>query len=321
MSVGAQIAKRTNYRVGGPPKDFSVSNLRVQSLLDVPNFGASEESESGNIAYDNGKIVYFDGNTWVTLTAGVSSISNAPDTDPNPNPNFILNPDSHLRNLKTLGNGIVIQTLGNTIAFNYEPSFTNNPPANFYRPWVDGKFSSLYSTSLTINQDSDQNYSIEATGASLMPNAPNDLGIPAAEILNGSALRLLTAGEGVLITESDPNTNYIKISGYDVIQNFSTTDNTPFLISVPLATGESNYYTIQIKGVNPASQKLYYFEFKRGVKNPAGTIIFQTPVLNLVDTDGDAVSVNFSGGVEQFFVEVTGLPTQNIFWKFFLRRI
>lgn len=322
MSVGTKVALRTNYRVGGPPKELALSKLQVQQLLDLPNFGGSEEVEAGNLAYDNGNIVYYDGTEWRVLTSGISGLSNAPDTDPNPNPQFVLNSTLQLRNFKTLGNGITLQTLSNTIAVNYEPNFTVTPSPNSIRPWVGGQYTAIYSNSLSITQDGDQNYSIEALGASILPNAPNSLSIPSSEIINeNSNVRLLTGGDGIQTVEADPTTEYTKIIGYDQSLDFTTVDDTPFAISIPLPLGESKYYNIKIRGHNQTSDKLYYFEYTRGVKNISGTTSLQPSVANLIDTDGDSVVVNFTTGTNEFFVIATGLAGQTIAWKFLLRRV
>lgn len=319
MSGGAGIAFQTNYRVGGPPKNLAVSKLQVQQLLDTPNFGATPEADPGNLAYDNGNMVYYDGNSWRVITSGVANIINAPDTNPLPNPNFILNSNSNLRNLKTRGNGITMQTSSNSIIVNYEPQFNTFPPDPFYVPWEDGKFNMIYSNTISIFQDLNGNYMFEVVS---VVNAPDTAGIPHAAIMNPSSqIRLLTPADGITINESDPNTNYIKFFGYDQIENFTTTNTTPHSVNIPIATGDMIYYNIKIRGANQATQKLYYFEFTRGVKNISGTPTFQIPLANLVDTDGDAVSANFVAGSNQFSVQVTGLSAQTINWKFLMRKI
>lgn len=322
MSGGAGIAFQTNYKRGGPPSNFEVSRLHVQQLLDVPNFGSLQESEPGNLAYENGNMVYYDGNAWRVITSGVANIVNAPDTNPLPNPNFILNSNSNFRNLKTQGNGITMQTSSNSIVVNYDPQFTTSPPNPFFRPWVNGRFTAIYSNTISIFQDSNQNYMFEVPVGTSVVNAPNSANIAHAAIKNPSSqIRLLTASDGISITESDPNTNYIKFSGYDQSENFTTTDDTPYSITVPIPLGDMIYYNIKVRGANQTTQKLYYFEFTRGVKNTTGTPTFQIPVANLVDVAGDPVSINFTAGTNEFFISTTGILGQTINWKFLLNKI
>ena len=325
MSLGPGTYGQTSHKMNNSSKKIVSSSIQATKVFDLPDFDASVPSEPGNLSYDNGIVRYFNGSGWIPLGGGV--ILNAPDTNPLPNPNFLVNGSSEVRNIKTQGNGITLVTSSNSLVLNYQPTITSLPSSTPYTPWENGRYTRLYSSTLAIAMDPNGNYSIESSGSpgGFFPENADDTDLIPNKVelveLSGNKIRLVVPKEGMSVVQADPSSNYVSFMGYDtkaVAQTVGTVTNS-FPFSLP--TGEAYFYKFFIKGVNLTDGKLYIFELNRAVKNFGGTPITQNPV-NIIETDGDLVQTpTFSTGVNLFTITVHGLSGKTINWSIYSRRI
>ena len=326
MSLGPGTYGQTSHKVSNSSKKIVSSNIQATKIFDLPDYDPNISSEPGNLSYDNGIVRYFDGSGWLPLGGG-GIITNAPDTDPLPNPNFLVNGASEVRNLKTQGNGITLATSSNSLVLNYSPTFTPSPISVAYTPWESGRYTRLYSSTLAIALDPNGNYSIESAGSpgGFFPENADDTDLIPNKVelveLANNRIRLVVPKEGMSIVQADPSTNYVSFMGYDTKATAQTlgvaTNSFPF----SLPTGQAYFYKFFVKGINVTDGKLYIFELTRAVKNFGGTPLTQNPV-NIIETDGDLVlTPTFASGVNMFTITVHGVPGKTINWSIYSRRV
>ncbi len=325
MSLGLGLNGQVSFKISNSDKKTTSSDISALKRLDVPDYDPSSPADPGNLAYDGNFIKYFNGSSWVNLGSG-GSIQNAPDTDPTPNPNFLVNSALEVRNIKSRGNGVTLNTSGNSLIFNYNPSFTATPSQPHIKLWDSGFFPYIYSNTLPIAQDSNGNYSIEF-GSAPTPfpaeNCANDLSINTAEIVEpvDGKLRLLVPREGMTITQADPNNNYITFIGYDGKFNGQTVGSTSYDFVFPMLTSEAYYYTFIIKGINVTDSKLYYFELRRSITNFGGNPVSSAGT-NIYETSGDLIPTPaFLSSVNSFSIRVFGLTGRTINWSLYMRKV
>lgn len=205
MSLGYGLYGQTSFKVANSSKKDDKVDMAVLKRLDVPDYDPNFPADPGNLSYDGTFIKYYNGTSWINLGSG-GSIQNAPDSDPTPSPNFLVNSALEIRNIKSRGNGITLNTSGNSLIFNYQPSFATAPSQPYIKLWDAGKYTNITSNTLTISQDVSGNYFIE-TNADPVENVP-DL-VPGANFLvdgNSQVKNLRTQGNGIVITTSSTST-------------------------------------------------------------------------------------------------------------------
>ena len=101
MSLGYGLYGQTSFKIANSQKKLASSDIGALKRLDMPDYDPTLPADPGNLAFDGAFVRYYNGSAWVTLAAG-GSIQNAPDTEPNPNPNYLDNAALEVRNIKTL---------------------------------------------------------------------------------------------------------------------------------------------------------------------------------------------------------------------------
>lgn len=274
---------------------------------------------------DNSIIITPDGNSNYNITtlASGSNPENADDDNPIPAPQYLVNSASEIRNIKSLGNGIVTATTGNSVTIgwvtNYNPP-TANPFPILTPMQPNGNVSTIYSSdnSIIITPDGNNNYNLTTIGSSpVLVNADQTIIGAQEELINGvGKIKRVIAGPGASLELPSPDDNYIFVRGYDFVNSFNVPIGGPyvtdlFVAIVPL--NNNNSYKFFVKGSNITDNKVYYYEIIVGVRNDAGIVTITSPTINQ-NFDGDAASVVPTVSGTNFKLVANSVVGKNTFW-------